>query len=329
MNAIFSLLSDDSPVIIDGRLLHAGRTGIGRITKLMIDTASQSKTVYIFGAAGEVKFENAIYLYTSCQKFGFIFLLQNFLINLLFFKKRIKIIFPHYFSAFCFLRKFVFVHDVMAITHYKRFYLRFALLKKIVLTAVVRLGLINADVACPSKFSCKTVETLFGISSEYLPNGTNLDVSKNMQPDLESTIELHSIPRPFIVGYVGNKRPHKNLPDLKQFCSLNGFELQFFDEFEIGSDRDDNLLSKFYSQVHAVALFSYCEGFGIPIIEGALFGKYIFCSKIPAFLELSDIGLNFVASDTVVKTIVKPNPLLIEQKYRFQMMKSYISSYLR
>lgn len=328
MNSIFHLLLADSPVIIDGRLLHAGRTGIGRITKLMIDTASKSKTVFILGTPSDVVFDNVIYIKTRCQKFGFFLILQNLLLNLLFFKKKIRIIYPHYFSAFCFLHKFVFVHDVMAITHYKHFYLRFALLKKTILYAVVKLGLINAVVACPSKFSCKTVESLFGVNTEHLPNGTNLDANKNLQYDFEATVNFNSIPRPFIVGYVGNRRPHKNLSDLQKFCSLNGFELLFFDEFKTNINHDDALLTEFFLKVHAIALFSHCEGFGIPIIEGALFGKYVFCSKISAFLELSDIGLNFVDSETIITNIIKPNPLIVEQYFRFNKMKAYITNYI-
>lgn len=328
MNAIFKLLSSDSPVIVDGRLLHVGRTGIGRITKLMIDTASATKTIFVLGAVDELHFENVIYINTNCNAFGFTFIFQNLLLNLLFFKKRIKIIFPHYFSAFCFIRKFVFVHDLMAITNYKQFYLRFALLKKTALKAIVGLGLVNADIACPSIYSCNMVESLFGVLPIYLPNGTNLNANKYLLPDFKSEVHVNLLSRPIIVGYIGNRRPHKNLPGLQRFCVINNFKLLLFDEFEPDVDHNDALLEKFYTQIHAVALLSHCEGFGIPIIEGALFGKYIFCSKIPPFLELLDIGLNLVDSDTLVTSIVRSNPCVVDKLFRFQKMKLYINSYV-
>lgn len=328
MNSTFRLLLADSPVIIDARLLHGGRTGIGRITKLIIETASKNKTVFVLGSNTEMIFDNVIYINTRCQCFGIIFLLQNLLLNLLFVKQRTKIIFPHYFSALCFLKKLVFAHDVMAITHYKYFHLRFALLKKYILTAVLKLGFVNADVASVSNYSCETIESLFGVKPVYLPNGTNLDVNYKFQDKAEPIVKSDKLPSRIVVGYVGNRRPHKNIPALKEFCLKNNFDLIFFDEFEVDVEHDDALLTKFYYTVDAVALFSYCEGFGIPIVEGALFGKYIFCSKIPAFYEFSEVGVNFVDSDTLISNIIKPNPTYVEQVYRFQKMKFYISNYI-
>jgi hypothetical protein len=329
MSFLMQLLLSKSPVIIDGRLLHSGRTGIGRITKVMIDVISESRTVFVLGLPGDVCFnDNVIYIRTKCKKFGMLFLFQNILLNLLTFKRKVKVIFPHYFSAFCFVRKLVMVHDLMAISHSRYFFKKFEKLKKLVLFLFIKTGLLNADIICPSRYSCDMLESMFNVKSTFLPNGTGFDFSdKSTDVHCCAEIDISCLPAPFCVGYVGNRRPHKNLSGLKRFCDINNFDLFYFDEFEPLVDHDDDLLAKFYSKVNAVALFSHCEGFGIPIIEGALFGKYIFCSKIPAFLELADIGLNFVSEDIVVTKVIRPDPDFVDLNYRFRQISSYLIRY--
>ena len=324
VHPLFRLLFEKAPVVIDGRLLHGGRTGIGRISKLMIEAAAEARHVYVLGASGEVAFKNVTWLETKCDHFGPWFLLQNFLLNFLVFS-RPRVIFPHYFSALCFIRKFVFVHDIMAITDHEKFHSRFSGIKRMVLKQVVGIGLANADVACPSNFSCDALDAEFHVRAECLPNGTLLDAGN---PATLARADEAVPSRPLTVGYVGNRRPHKNLPGLQQFCDNNGYRLEFFDQYKPAQDHDDALLAEFIQQVDAIALFSHCEGFGIPIVEGALFGKYVFCSKIPVFFELAEVGINFVGVDTVVTDLVPSRPAVVDQRYRFQKMTAFIRHYV-
>lgn len=55
-------------------------------------------------------------------------------------------------------------------------------------------------------------------------------------------------------------------------------------------DVDDAELSYFYSQMTALVFPSFAEGFGLPIIEAARYGKPVICSDIAVFREIGRDG---------------------------------------
>jgi glycosyltransferase involved in cell wall biosynthesis len=63
-------------------------------------------------------------------------------------------------------------------------------------------------------------------------------------------------------------------------------------------DVDDAELSYFYAHISALVFPSFAEGFGLPVIEAARFGKPVICSDIPVFREIGrDGAIYFAAND--------------------------------
>jgi glycosyltransferase involved in cell wall biosynthesis len=327
INDILKVKSDNQIIVVDARLWHNGRTGIGRVSELFIKQHSFNNDLIIIGPV-EIKYKfNVNIIETKVDKFGLTFLIQNLILNLIFVRnKTFLIIYPHYFSTGCFLKKIVIVHDLMAITHYKYFFKRFKYLKKISLKLLLKISLINSTIICPSRYSKNILFDLFNKKSIFIPNGSLLLMNYNLLEIKTINNKEYCNTQIQTVGYVGNFRPHKNIEGIKLFCKLNNYQLLFFSDYKSNLERSDDLLVEFYIKCDAIIMLSFCEGFGIPIIEAAMFGKYIFASKIPAFLELNMVGLNYVDESTIVDNPKKSNKSYTESYYCFSQLNIFIRS---
>ncbi len=325
---IINIEANDRIIIIDGRFWHDGRTGIGRVSELFIKSSSKNYKLIILGSSLIKNKFNVEIIETDVNKFGFIFLLQNILLNLLIFNRKFAlIIFPHYFSSGCFLRKLMVVHDLMALTHYNLFFQKHAFVKKNILKILLKIALINSHVLCPSNYSKNTLFEIFKKKSLFIPNGSFLysnESNKNLNFKIKDS--SNTITKIKKVGYVGNLRPHKNINGIITFCRNNNFELYFFSEYKPDLDRTDELLVQFYLECDAIIMLSFCEGFGIPLIEAAMFGKCLFASNIPAFLELKEININYVNTDTIVNEIIIANSSYARSFYCFDQLNNLIKS---
>jgi len=68
-----------------------------------------------------------------------------------------------------------------------------------------------------------------------------------------------------------------------------GQALHWFD------DADDALLARIYRDAGALIIPSHIEGFGLPLIEGAHWGRSVIASDIPVFREIGEDFANFFA----------------------------------
>lgn len=63
-------------------------------------------------------------------------------------------------------------------------------------------------------------------------------------------------------------------------------------------DASDELLDHLYEAAHCVLVASRAEGFGLPMIEAALYGKPVLARDIAVFRELNLPNINFFCGDT-------------------------------
>jgi glycosyltransferase involved in cell wall biosynthesis len=66
-----------------------------------------------------------------------------------------------------------------------------------------------------------------------------------------------------------------------------GQTLHWFD------DADDALLACIYREAGALIIPSHIEGFGLPLVEGAHWGRSVIASDIPVFREIGEDFANF------------------------------------
>ena len=323
---LLKIKSEYRIIIIDGRFWHNGRTGIGRVSELFIKNHSNKNKIIVIGPSVIKNKFNVEIIETNVDKFGPIFLFQNVLLNILYFRHKSPfVLFPHYFSTGCFLNKIIIVHDLMALTHYNYFFQSYKFIKKLLLKLIIKVSLINANVLCPSMYSKNILLELFNKKSIFIPNGSLLYSHFSIN-EINNIINVsNSNTRIKTVGYVGNLRLHKNIDGIKSFCKINNFQLIIFSDYKPHLDRTDDLLVEFYIECDAIIMLSYCEGFGIPLIEAAMIGKYIFASNIPPFLELYKINLNYVDSSTIVNSPIKSNPIYTKSFYSFDQLNSFIN----
>tara|TARA_B100000886_G_scaffold336327_1_gene294882 strand:+ start:3369 stop:4514 length:1146 start_codon:yes stop_codon:yes gene_type:complete len=144
-----------------------------------------------------------------------------------------------------------------------------------------------------------------------IPNGiTKLSIRKNI-----------SLPKKFpekYFLYVGDRRPHKNIEylidliysirnELKEDIYLliagsKSYKNQFLEEKIIKNknfiyefmDPTDDELSYLYKNCRAFFLLSKSEGFGIPIIEAAVYQKKIIANNIASLRETAPINSLFI-----------------------------------
>ncbi len=278
-------------LVIDLRL-YSEYTGIGLVTKKMYQYIPRSIfDVYVI-LNSEVDFihkEDKVYFVN-----GLYGIVSNYRVYLLLKKYRPKyIIYPHYFVGL-FIPRDVnvvsFVHDIMAITHNKVFWDRFSALKSFVLSIYLKKVLKNATLLVPSRSVQREIKNLFAMKSYVIPNGTDMGVIKNK---LGVSLDY------FL--FVGNNRKHKNLPFLIDVVSKSFFKLNVISKFLVSpipniilkSNLSESELLQEYSFAKGLIFPSFCEGFGIPVIDSLKLKTPVIISRIDVFKEFYGLDVRF------------------------------------
>ena len=276
-------------LIIDLRLYNQF-TGIGLVSKKMYQFIPRDIYDVIVIAKSEIDFkykeDDIIFLN------GIIGLVNEIKLYYLFKKLKPKfVVFPHYFVSL-FIPKGIqiisFVHDVMAITHRIFFWNRQIVLKSFILKTYLKFVLNRAVLIVPSNSVKNDVFKLFAKRAILIPNGSLYSrKAKNNSEDA------------FL--YIGNNRKHKNLSLLIKVFAENDFKILIISSVkELNSCNitvknnlsEDDLISE-YRKSKCLIIPSFCEGFGIPIIDSLKLGTPVLVSKINVFKEFYGLNIGY------------------------------------
>jgi len=197
-----------------------------------------------------------------------------------------------------------------------------------------------SNIIVVSKFVKREISEICHISPTKIttiPNGID-----NHRLDIANTVEAQDIIYDFIYvsGFAKHKRHDlliKALPAGSKLC-LIGQDLGALDSIiELIKSRNGdvsvdvlNSVTSDFELFSLIASSRYCvftssyEGFGIPILEYLLLNKYIVASKIPAFIEMSDIINEFFDVDDLNSLQVILDRLYKTQENRSNDMLDFL-----
>ena len=209
-------------------------------------------------------------------------------------------------------RKIFTLHDVYSFSQSHRH----GLLQRLYLRLTTRAYVLAADhIITVSQFSKQEIQHYLHIKDNNISITYNFLVPS--KKDVQKGEKIDS--KPYFL-YVGSLLPHKNIKGMVDgfllFNKEHKYELRI-----VGSCHDDDILmhlqhkpnikylgflhddqlSKLYSNCSGVVLLSFCEGFGIPPIEGFLYGKPALVADAASLPEV------------VGKAGVKVNPYNIDE----------------
>jgi glycosyltransferase involved in cell wall biosynthesis len=147
-------------------------------------------------------------------------------------------------------------------------------------------------VITPSYSVAKDVKTLFDKNSKVIPNG---------QFEL---LKLGSIVKENYFLYVGNPRFHKNLNNLITYFNSKSINfLKVVSDINLVNDLQNvEVYGKLDSKSEIIELIkksrgiimpSFCEGFGLPIIESLYYCGNAFSSDIDVFKEFYGLNIDY------------------------------------
>lgn len=301
-------------IVIDLRLYNKF-TGIGLVSKKIYQFLDKDKfnVIAISGEEQPDFIDPSILVYKLNSVFG---ILNN--IKLYFFLLKIKpkyVIFPHYFVNTLIpksIKTIAFVHDIMAISHKHQFWKSLPNFKALILKIYLKAVLKKTDIITPSNTVKNELLSYLNFNSIVIPNGSDYNI-KNIQ-------------KQNIFLYIGNNRKHKNLPFLLNVFSklenrlivVNSEVKSTNDNIIIKSKINEDELKNIYSTSIALIIPSFCEGFGIPIVDAIKLKSKVFASKIDVFKEF--YGLNI--------TYFNPyNPDELKELISFNTKSSYINTF--
>lgn len=173
-----------------------------------------------------------------------------------------------------------------------------------------------------------------GVGDFFYPRSRN---------ELDFVRIIHRLPDQYLL-YVGNNKPHRNLPALIEACSrlnmapplvIAGFEDPRYKEAQKNVERlgmkdrvrflgavEEEQLPALYSGARAFVFPSLREGFGLPPLESMACGVPVACSKIPSLQEtIGDAALFFDPQDPdsiayVIERILNDEPLHADLRTR-------------
>ncbi len=278
-----------SKIILDLRLYHK-YTGIGLVSRKIYDFLEKDKiNLIVISGNHEIDFlDKSVINYKIKGVFGIINFLKVYLLLL-----KIKpkyVIFPHYFVNPLIpksVKVIAFVHDIMAISHKYQFWKVFPNLKAFILKTYLQFVLKNSDLIVPSYTVKKELLSYFNLNSVVIPNG--------------SDFKFIQVNRQHNFLFVGNNRKHKNLSFLlKIFSELKSYLIVVNSEIKSTKDNvviksriNENELKNLYSTSTALIIPSFCEGFGIPIIDSIKLQTKVFASKIDVFKEFYGLNITY------------------------------------
>ncbi len=276
-------------IVIDLRLYNKF-TGIGLVSKKIYQFVDKEKfnVIAICGDEQPDFIDPSIQFYKINSVFGF---LNS--IKIYFFLLKIKpkyVIFPHYFVNL-FIPKSIktisFVHDIMAISHKNQFWNSLPNFKALILKLYLKIVLKNTDIITPSNTVKKEILNYLNFNSIVIPNGSDYNFSKTSK-------------RNYFL-YIGNNRKHKNLPFLLNVFSklenrlivVNSEVKSFNDNIIIKSKISEEELKNIYISSIALIFPSFCEGFGIPVIDAIKLKSKVIASKIDVFKEFYGLNITY------------------------------------
>ena len=283
-------------ILIDCRLLSHNPTGIDRYIREILKIFSKN-----------LKIDHSITLLVNLSqremfnklshKYEIIFVklspfnpIHVFLLSLNFYltNKNYDIFYWTIYSGVYFKKKksthIVMVHDLMykIIPRYFSESLIINYIKKLILDIVVKYTLLNADVVLTnSKTSNIDINNFYNLKSIIIPLGISIKPNKEtINPEIYDFTSQYSFQ---YYLYVGNNRKQKNLNFLIETflisksskkliiagCIINNTSNRIIN---IESFNDQDLIN-LYKNSFCFVLPSLYEGFGLPIIEAALFSK--------------------------------------------------------
>jgi glycosyltransferase involved in cell wall biosynthesis len=270
-------------------------TGIGQVADKYLTELKKIKNIEIikYGKSKSLdyKFGFPSY-YNILQHVKFYFFLK---------KNRPEVLFiPHYFLPFLIpknIKIYVIVHDVMAITRANIFFGQFARLKSSILFYLLKYNLSfrnNLNIITPSYSVSKEIQFLFNKKSLVIPNG------------LFEILDLGILPKENFYLYIGNSRRHKNILNLLDyFINQNRIFLKVISILKSMSNYNSNyvhIIGKVESKIDVLKLISssqgviipsFCEGFGLPVIESIYYSGKAFASDIDVFKEFYGLNVDY------------------------------------
>lgn len=230
------------------------------------------------------------------------------------------------------------IHDLFPLV-LKKYFIKKTILKKLFFYVKIYTALKKKNIRCitVSKTTKSDVEHYF--------NGINNDIKIVYECSVIGRLELSNDVQPFkkkplphkYLLYVGDRRPHKNLPflvtvfeALKKEFDYNGELLIIGSSTNYSYDLDnlvkdhkaitllgnitDTELERYMQNMDALFFPSLYEGFGLPIVEAARFYKKIICSDIPVMKEVSPPWALFIdpTATNITKEAQKINTYLTQ-----------------
>jgi glycosyltransferase involved in cell wall biosynthesis len=309
-------------LIIDGRHLKHGYSGLASFTFGILVACSKrpnfeykillcSSVSYAKNSEIEKFIENEIMkgniIWTSLDIYTF--RNQIFLPNFLRKYKGVVYLYPHFDGPiFYFGRMVIVIHDLFPFK-VPNYFRKYAQLKKLAYDVLISLNLCKRDVMCfvPTKTTLQDVyERYKFVAKDRLKVcSEGCSLAKNC-----SNIRRQKSIQERYLLYVGDMRPHKNIPALltlvekiqtwhqvdiklvmvgdptlydprlspKSFENINYEHLGFVSNEE---------LYNYYLDCDSLILLSDYEGFGLPILEAGRLGRKIICSNGGALVEIA------------------------------------------
>ncbi|WP_339075199.1 glycosyltransferase family 1 protein [Teredinibacter turnerae] len=224
--------------------------------------------------------------------------------------------YPH-FNIPLFTGGFAVIHDLFPLK-VSGYFTSFSKLKASIFYIIIFFTLLLAKkVFCVSFSTMRDVKSLFPF---FICSRLQVVLSGFSPPadwkqssgcaEFQNLREKYNIPHKKYLFYVGDRRPHKNLQrtlsifmKLREEYSYDGvlvvagseknydFNLEdapgiFQYVYPVGRVSDDDL-GLFYANMDAMLFLSKYEGFGLPVLEAAFFGKKIITSKGSSLVEVA------------------------------------------
>jgi glycosyltransferase involved in cell wall biosynthesis len=282
-------------IVIDLRLFNE-YTGIGLVSKKMYEYLQKEIFDIVVICSKDLDFiDSTTEVIKIKGKYGLLNSLR--LYNILLKIKPKCIIFPHYFVS-AFIPKNVkiisFVHDIMAISHKDKFWNQFANFKAFVLKCYLKIVLKNADLLVPSNSVKNDLLKYFNFKSIVIPNGSDFTRFKQLQRS------------GFL--YVGNNRKHKNLSLLINIFSKINYQITLVtnplkitnQNIHFKNEISNEELKLLYASSLSLLMPSFCEGFGIPIIDSIKVGTKVIASNIDVFKEFYGLNITYFNPDNEI-----------------------------
>jgi glycosyltransferase involved in cell wall biosynthesis len=225
--------------------------------------------------------------------------------------------YPHFDLPFLWksVKQIVTIHDLQYVK-YPDFFVGLSRLKSVYTRIATKLALLRADrVISVSKTTAKDIQRIYKYPESRISviyEGVDPTFLKHYDSaEILQTLSRYRITRPYFL-FVGQQRPHKNLPTLiKSFSKVvanlpnhalviigSGYKgykepqemvarLGLQDRVRFIEYVSDEELAHFYSAATSLVYPSLYEGFGLPLLEAMACGTPVITSNVAAMAEIA------------------------------------------